>query len=318
MTRLYLFLALCLSFCLPMDAQYLRNDKQTKIRDKVDLVIFSYDRPLQLYALLESCETYLKGLNRVHVVLRTSDKAFSAAYRHVFKHFPYVRVLRQNKKHLAQSFKKRVFQAVFAKKSKARYFMFAVDDMIVTDYVNLTKCVQAMRKYRPWFFSLRIGKNIHLDTIQNIPSPPPLHTHKGKNMIAWNFSDGQGAWGYPNNTDMSIYRKTDVRYFLKNGRYSSPNTMEGAWTLRGAKRGRGLSFVHSKVINIPMNAVNTSWTLPNMNISTHELLEHFNAGLKIDIAPFFKVRNYATHMNYNPSYKLRQHYREKPIKQSSK
>jgi hypothetical protein len=94
--------------------------------------------------------------------------------------------------------------------------------------------------------------------------------------------------------------------------------MEGAWTLRGAKRGRGLSFIHSKVINIPMNAVNTSWTLPNMNISTHELLEHFNAGLKIDIDPFFKVRNYATHMNYNPSYKPRQHYREEPIKRKAR
>jgi hypothetical protein len=293
-----------------MQAKYLRNSPDTKTRDKVDLVIFSYDRPLQLYALLESSEKYLKGLHSIHVVLRTSEKKYSSAYRHVFKHFPYVKVHKQAKNYLARTFKKRTFDAVFGKKSKARYFMFAVDDMIVTDYVNLTKCVNAMRKYRPWFFSLRIGKNIHLDTIQNIPSPPPPHK-KSKNMIKWQFADGKGAWGYPNSTDMTIYRKKDIRYFLKKGRYSNPNTMEGAWMLRGAKRKRGLSFVHSKVINIPLNTVNTSWTLPNMNVSPHELLEHFNAGLKIDIDTFFKVRNYATHMNYTPTFTQRQHYRTK-------
>src|SRR5688572_9078237 len=136
MTRLYLFLALCICNAFSFDASYLRNDKKTKAFDKVDLVIFSYDRPLQLYALLESCERYLKGLHSVRVVLRTSDKTISKAYGHVFRHFPYVNVHRQNKKYLARSFKNRVHNAIFGKKSKARYFMFAVDDMMVTDYVN--------------------------------------------------------------------------------------------------------------------------------------------------------------------------------------
>lgn len=311
MIRLYLFLALSLSFVVPMHAKLVKKSPHTKTRDKVDLVIFSYDRPLQLYALLESCEKHLKGLNSVHVVLRTSDKAYAKAYTHVFKHFPDVIVHRQAKHYLARTFRKRTCKAVLGNKSKARYFMFAVDDMIVTGKVDLTQCVKAMRKYRPWFFSLRTGRNIHLDTIQNIPSPPPPHKKKGKNMMMWKFLDGQGAWGYPNSTDMTIYRKKDVRYFLKHGRYSNPNTLEGAWSLRGAKRKRGLSFTRSKVINIPMNTVNISGILPNMNISPQELLEHFNAGLKIDIDAFYKARNYATHMNYNPSYKPRQHYRPK-------
>jgi len=51
--KLFLWL---LFFTLPLRAS-----------EKVDLVIFSFDRPLQLYALLESCEEYMKGLGDVHV-----------------------------------------------------------------------------------------------------------------------------------------------------------------------------------------------------------------------------------------------------------
>jgi len=56
--------------------------------------------------------------------------------------------------------------------------------------------------------------NIHFDTIQDIPTPPPRSQKVGKGSCTWRFKDGKGGWGYPNSTDMTIYRKKDVRYFL--------------------------------------------------------------------------------------------------------
>jgi len=41
-----------------------------------DLIVFSYDRPLQLYALLESLESYVTGLAQISVIYRVSRDAF--------------------------------------------------------------------------------------------------------------------------------------------------------------------------------------------------------------------------------------------------
>ena len=38
------------------------------IQAQVDLIIFSYDRPMQLYALLESIETYVRGLENINTI----------------------------------------------------------------------------------------------------------------------------------------------------------------------------------------------------------------------------------------------------------
>ena len=41
-----------------------------------DLVIFSYNRPLQLYALLESITNYVTGLDKIMVIYRSSDARY--------------------------------------------------------------------------------------------------------------------------------------------------------------------------------------------------------------------------------------------------
>lgn len=285
-----------------LDEFYIQNDTSLKTSNKVDLVIFSFDRPLQVYALLESCEHYFSGLNSLHLVYRCSDDAFNEGYKVVKKRFPYVIFHKQSNKKAGKDFKKLLLDAVFGKKSKARYIMFAVDDMLVTNFVNLSKCVDAMRKKHPWFFSLRLGKNIQLDTILNIPCPPPKRKKYGKNMFSWKFKDGKGGWNYPNTVDMTIYRKKDVRYFLTKTPYTNPNILEGAWSLQKSKRRTGLAFNSSKVVNIPLNVVNPYWTSQSMEIPTSELLEIFNNGQKIDIAPFYKMRPYATHVPATFSY----------------
>ncbi|EKD49039.1 MAG: hypothetical protein ACD_64C00023G0003, partial [uncultured bacterium] len=46
----------------------------------VDLVVFSCDRPLQLYALLESVQQYARGLAEQHVIYRATDLKFEKGY----------------------------------------------------------------------------------------------------------------------------------------------------------------------------------------------------------------------------------------------
>lgn len=58
-----------------------------KTDDKTDLIIFSYDRPMQLYALLESVEQYVTGAENICVVYRASDERFEQSYQSVKEDF---------------------------------------------------------------------------------------------------------------------------------------------------------------------------------------------------------------------------------------
>ena len=52
---------------------------------KADLLVFSYDRPLQLFAFLESVQKYMEGLSSVSVLYRTSNAEFEKGYQIVKK-----------------------------------------------------------------------------------------------------------------------------------------------------------------------------------------------------------------------------------------
>ncbi len=307
----YLFSLLLVALSLAqLDAKPKKLSYLEWSKKQVDLVIFSYDRPLQLYAFLESVEAYLTNPHKIHVIYRCTDDRFDTGYDKVFKRFRYVTPHKQGK-NPQKDFKKLVVKSVFSKESKSPYIMFAVDDIILTDKVDLTECTEALKKYKGWFFSLRLGKNITKNTLALTQSLEPVHTGvpNGKDLkngvYTWKFTDpsAQGSWNYPNSTDVTIYRKKDVKRFFKKAKYTNPNTMESEWHWNWQpKNKKGLCFQSSKAVNLPLNVVNPYWQSANINISTWQLLEKFENGNKIDIGKFYKIDNYAPHMPYEPTY----------------
>ena len=61
----------------------------TQKAEKADLIIFSYNRPLQLYALLESVQKDVTGLGETTVLYR-ADGPFAAGYEKVKAAYPQV------------------------------------------------------------------------------------------------------------------------------------------------------------------------------------------------------------------------------------
>lgn len=270
----------------------------------VDLVVFSFDRPMQLYAFLESTEKYITHLNQTHAIVRASNDDFRHGYSIVSMRFPQVHVHYQEQKK-PYDFKSLVMKTAFNEYSKCPFVMFAVDDMIVTEQVNLAKCTRALSQDEEvWFFSLRLGENItHCGRLNRAQKVPP-GKKVGSDMFVWRFRDVEigGDWNYPNTTDLTIYRKNDLHYLFSKLEFTNPNTLEQPWSRYRPKRGRGLSFDHSKAINIPMNVVNPHFSSPNMNITTEELLRLFLTGKKIDIDQFAYVDNNSPHVDYQPTF----------------
>jgi len=268
---------------------------------KADLVAFSYDRPMQLYALLESIAKYTTGTNAISVIYRTSNDAFDSAYTHVKNDFPTVSFIKQNKK---KEFKSLVLYAM--SQTLAEHIIFAVDDIIVKDYVDLNECIRYLEQTQAYGFYLRLG--IHLSACYSEQSDQKIpHYIEVKNDIcSWQFDCGEHDWGYSNTVDMTLYRKRDLLLLFEQLDFNSPNTLEGNWALCKPLTSVGLFYQKSKIVNIPLNLVQQEACNPNMDLySVQELLEKFEQGFKMDINPLYLIENESVHIDYEPTFVLR-------------
>jgi hypothetical protein len=270
----------------------------------VDCVIFSYDRPLQLYACLESIERHCKGIDRLSVLYRCSNERFNAGYNTVQERFPKVRFLKQPARKPKRAFKPRVVRLALS--SPSPYILFGVDDLIVKESVDLAACAELMEKTKSYGFFLRLGKNISFCYQMGKQQPVPVSRSIEPGVCSWSFSEGSCDWGFPHNLDMTLYRKSDLKNALRKKKYETPTSLEQALVTISLPYGtEGLYFEQSKVVNVPLNVVSPTGN-PHMGfMTTEELLVLFEEGKKIDIEPFSQLVNNSPHFPKAPEFILR-------------
>ena len=272
----------------------------------VDLIIFSFDRPMQLYALLESIDLNLKGIESSTVIYRSSHDRFTQAYVVVEKQFPHVRFIKQGAQP-SHDFKPLVLKTFRAGKSP--YICFAVDDIIVKAKADMTAATQAMAMAGAYGFFLRLGQHLTTCYSEDKAQPiPPLSTISNS-ILSWTLKEGIDDWGFANTVDMTIYRKKDLIKNFMLMDYTNPNKLEGAWAryAKGQRNKKGLCFSESVVVNIPVNLVQDVYPNRHMNgWSPDQLLEKFNEGLKIDISHLHGIKNESCHIAYSLTFTQRQ------------
>ena len=265
-----------------------------------DLIIFSYNRPLQLYALLESTEKYVHGLGSITVVYRT-DSAFANAYRQVQNDFEYVCFTKQSNQP-RKDFKPLTLKAI--RNTQNDYILFAVDDIIIKDYIDIEYCISLLEQTNAYGFYLRLGQNLNFFYMLQKPQPVPPSNHIDNDVFSWQFAKGHYDWGYPHTVDMTIYRKNMIVQTFQSIQFDCPNRLEAIWANTYAKKimhRYGLYFKDSKVVNVPLNRVQNVFVNNNMNLlSAHQLLNLFEQGKKIDITQFYRVNNNSAHFAFEP------------------
>lgn len=271
--------------------------------DTIDLVIFSKNRPLQLYALLESCEWYLSGVQQLSVIYY-ADEQFKAAYAAVAARFAGAHFIEQAQLGARGDFKNLTLRACCA--TDAAYLVFAVDDIVVIDTVDLRRCAQLLEQYNAYGFYLRLGTDItecYMERRHTGQPPLQLLEH---DVYRWQFHTGSGDWGYPHTVDMTLFRKEDIEPFLTKMSYHSPNTLEGHWAgyAGSVMKQYGLCFERSKMVNFPLNLVQVDWTANRHSdeCDVHFLLEKFYQGLKMDISVLHQFPHKAPHAEYKPTF----------------
>lgn len=271
---------------------------------KADFVVFSYDRPLQLFALLESAHLYIDGLGQTTVIYRVSNDAFEKAYQEVARSFGDVIFLKQGAQPV-QDFKPLTLHAVFDAPND--YILFAVDDDIIKDFIDIAQDIARLEHYGAYAVFYKLGLNLSYCYPAAHAQRVPVHERLEADLYAWRFCDGEYDWHYPHTVDMTLYRKKGIEHDLRNMSYHSPSTFEGQWDLRSHAASimnkKSLFFELSKMVNVPINRVQNEAPNGNMNLlSPQELLDLFNQGLKMDIVPFFRIMNNGAHTEYVPMF----------------
>lgn len=278
-----------------------RLQSDQKLNEQADLVIFSYNRPLQLYALLESVQKYMQGIGQTIVVCRASDGQYKSGYDVVCADFPHVFFYEQGADP-ARDFKPLTLKATF--ESPSQYVIFAVDDIVVKDTVDLAQCICVLEKTGAYAFYLRLGMNLNYCYPDRRPQPLPNFQYEEADIYSWKFGEAVLDWRYPHTVDMTIYRKRDIESELRLLPYNGPNRMEGNWSARiaGKLAQRGLCFRTSKIVNLPLNRVQNDTKNRAMNIDYRELLVQFQSGKKMNITLLHTIVNKSAHMEYMPTF----------------
>ena len=267
--------------------------------NSTDFIVFSYNRPMQLYALLESSYKYISGLHKVFVIYRAGNKEFEQGYEIVKEAFPEVNYLAQSS-NPHKDFKPLVLRCFFA--TKAPYIMFGVDDIIVKDYIDLKKDIELLKQTKAYGMYYRLGHHLTQCYSMNRRQSVPSSQHIEGDVFQWRFKKGIYDWNYPHTVDMTLYKKTNVQSFFKAYNYYAPNPLEAKWAIIKPAKSTGLFYTVSKIVNLPMNLVQEGNNRHTDVYTAQDLLKKFNQGLKIDIAPFFRMKNKAAHSDSTPTF----------------
>lgn len=245
-------------------------------REKADLLIFSYDNPTQLYALLESVEQNVLGLNKTSVLYRVSSTHIDTAYLEVKLRFPHVHFIKQESP--PQDFKKLINSLIFDPSIPAsHHIIFAPDRLIIKEPTDLARGILALEKTHAFALYYGLHEKLQFCSALHRFQPIPVHTPlpgipAQEPPHLWQFSEGVDDFNTPNSLHFALYRKEDLKKVFQKLDFDTPQTLLYEWGQKPPSSSIGLFFRDAKVVEV----------VPK---DGKKLLEEFNSGLKIDLRP---------------------------------
>jgi len=116
-------------------------------RYRGDIVIFSEDRPLHLYACLESLYLKVRDINDVCVIYSASDAEFERAYLNLQKEFPSLQFLSVYD-YLGNDFQSLLSSVLISKRHGSPYLLVTDDQVVFDEKVHLHDIIVSLEKNR--------------------------------------------------------------------------------------------------------------------------------------------------------------------------
>ena len=270
----------------------------------LQIIIFSFNRAMQLDALLDSIEKCIsKDLcERVTVIYNTSSVEYEKGYAILkerydcqflkelqvsYKLYPLPCYLRpfnwrkliRNPKARRQKTNFRELTLQCLSDSDAELTMFLTDDSIFIQPVNLRKewmeVVNSNAKSTQ--LSLRLGNGYDI---------MPTKRNEENDLVSWHYSDNRvnTSWGYRFSVDAHLYQTKQLESILRKCVFTNPTFLEGFvqdYATRHNLWNNGYSLKKPCILSYPLNMVQTIDRNESQNVSPQMMNDLYLKGYKI-------------------------------------
>ncbi len=255
----------------------------------INFIIFSKNRACQLELLLRSMKIFFEewALVKTSVLYTYTSENFKKGYEQTMQIHPeFSYVLEQ-----PCNFRNHVISLI---DPNIQGTMFFVDDQVFKNNFCLKSEPVRRLLSNPNLVCLSLRMDPRMDYCypEKRATPPPVLTES----FEWFWPGLPGDWGYPHSVDSHLFRTGDILPLVTNLNYSNPNTFEGA--LAGCppyNRPYMVCFEESKIMNIPVNKVQTANGNHCGNIPAEYLNDQFLAAKRISLANIAYFKNKSPH-----------------------
>jgi hypothetical protein len=257
--------------------------RKGKIKNTSTGIIFSMDRPLQLNALLESYYEFCDSPESLIILYKSTNETFNKGYIDVINHFKNIHDITFIKE---IKFKKDLLKIL--KIINTHYVFFLVDDNL---FINKFNFIDFYKYCESHIFSMRMGQNIKYSYTHDLPLKlPDFNFFDG--FLNWKWQNKKYEWGYTFSVDGNIYISKMILCMAKSINFKGPNSFEAQMNRFRYifYKKLGLCSHLSILTNLNLNRVQNEITNKSGEISTTELIKHWNNGLKLDYSKYkYKV-----------------------------
>jgi len=268
--------------------------KFPKLSEGITCVIFSKDRALQLYALLESIKLYTSFNYRIIILYKVSNNNYKNSYNELITES---KIFSLNIKWIKENggFKKNLLSIL--KKINTHQVFFLTDDDIFIDKFNFSSCNKFSSD--KFIFSLRLSRNITYSYNEKKKINPPKFVKSLVNNKFFEFKwfEGSGEWAYPWSVNGHIYYLNEIKILSEILFYSGPNSYEASLQFLNflTQNKVGVCSERAKIINNPINITQNEWSNRSGNLTTADYLSAWQEGKKLNILALRGHNPRATH-----------------------
>lgn len=259
--------------------------ERAKLRPGLACLVFSKDRPLQLFTLLHTYFENVKNPAPLTVIYDTSNQDYENAYLEIAEYFldksvrvAFVKEVGSFRETLNQELDKIEVHALF----------FLVDDILFIRPVDLS----VVNELDPQtaVLSLRHSPQLRWSYTSKATLVPPRFSNSpvSPELLSFKWFEREYEWSDPWSVDGQVLSTAEVRVLTRISDFKAPNSYEVALKAFNdiAANRIGVCFRESKILNLPINRVQNE--IPNLSgsISCAYLLEQWNLGMMIDTQMF--------------------------------
>ena len=267
-------------------------------------VVFSKDRALQLYTLLHTYFLHVKNSAPVVVIYSASSDEHAQAYSELKSLYKLLNVdiefIRE-----AKSFRHTLLEVLVNIRVLSIFFL--VDDIVFIRPLDLA--IVAEIDPQQAILSLRHSPHLRRSYTANANQQPPVFcpTEISSDLLEFEWFQKGHEWSDPWSVDGHVLSTAEVSVLTRVSQFKAPNSYENVLkTFNDIVKGRkGMCFKESKILNLPINKVQSENNNHSGNVSPDFLLKQWNKGLMIDTSIFDKHIPLSPHEEHEISFRLR-------------